>query len=434
MTRAPSHHAWNAPRLQASLAGNLVLIGGALDESAEILQRVIALAAGGREAGSERYGAPRIAILTTASEPAGSAEAAASNTEENDEADGRYYIGLFERHGAVGVPIPIGVSPEPTFAGSSYHRGSAKSEQIAELVRSCDGVFLGGGDQTHYVLALFESARPELPPFGERRDTAVMRALREVLERGGVVAGTSAGLAVQQAAPMVSGGTSRAAWEHGATPGYEDDDRLRHIEAGGLGFFGEGLLDSHFNEWGRVTRAIRLAHDTSERLAVGVDEHTALVYSRADRTGEVVGSGGVSVLDISEAKFDDGTRGKSVTGVRWSHLTAGERYDFATGETSRAAEILFDPEIGEAPKPATDIWGEDRGIELLRLAQGLLASSGRVASATTSAPDGKPSDTRQATDAPEFSISLERDSRTAWTRPGGFADLCLSITPLSLTS
>lgn len=430
MTRVPSHHAWNAPRLQASAAGTLVLIGGALDESAEILQRVVNLAASGRNersnCGGTLGGEPRIAILTTASEPAESADAAASSTEENDEADGRYYVELFARHGAVGVPIPVGASSEPSYEGSSYHRGSARSEQVAELVRSCDGVFLGGGDQTHYVLALFDSARPELPPFGERHDTAVMRALREVLDRGGVVAGTSAGLAVQQAAPMVSGGTSRAAWQHDATPGYEDDELLRYIEAGGLGFFGEGLLDSHFNEWGRVPRAIRLARDTNERLAIGVDEHTALVYSRVDRMGEVIGSGGVSMLDVGEASFDDGARGKSVTGVRWSHLTAGDRHDFATGATSRAAEILFEPGTGEEPKPATDIWGEDRGIELLRLAQGLLASAGLTASATTG--------TSEVTAAPEYGISLRRDSRTTWTRPGGFAELCLSIIPLSPTS
>jgi cyanophycinase len=250
-----------------------------------------------------------------------------------------------------------------------------------------------------------------------------MRAIREVLGHGGVVAGTSAGLAAQQAAPMVSGGSSSEAWLHGATSGYADDDRLRYIPAGGLGLFDEGLLDSHFNEWGRVTRAIRLAGDTNEHLAIGVDEHTALVYSMRDRTGEIIGTGGVSILDIAEATFAKGANGPGVLNVRWHHFTAGDRYNFSTGETRRATATHVAPGTGTAPETAPDVWGEGRGLALLHLAQHLLASPERLATGETNAASG----------TPRFRISLYRDERTTWTRPGGFADLRLSITPLPST-
>lgn len=424
MTHTPSVNTRNAQRCDAPAPGSLVLIGGALDEDPGILQRIVALAAGEDTPSA----APRIAILTTASEPASSAADAASSTEENDEADGRYYVELFAQHGAIGVPIPVGSAPEPPFAGASYYRGTADDTQLAEAVRSCDGVFFGGGDQTHYVLALFRSHDSSQPPFEQRHETAVMAAIRDVLDRGGVIAGTSAGLAVQQAAPMVSGGTSREGWLHGASAGYADDDTLRYIPAGGLGFFSEGLLDSHFNEWGRVTRAIRLAHDTQERLAIGVDEHTALVYSPAHRSGEVIGTGGVSILDLAEAEFADGAAGPGVLGVRWTHLTAGDRFDFARGETTRASMTHVAPGAGAAPAPAHDVWGEDRGTALLHLAQQLLASPDRHAAGDTA----NDTTTNSTPDhGSRFRVTLDRDERTTWTDPGGFADLRLSITPLS---
>lgn len=399
-------------------AGTLVLIGGALDEDPQILQRIISLAAEARDA-HDQNAPPRIAIFTTASDPAESAADAASTTAENDEADGRYYVELFARHGALGIPIPVGIAADPLWPGASYHRGAATSEQVAETVQSCDAIFFGGGDQTHYVLALFRSEDPQQQPFGARHDTAVMRAVREVLERGGVVAGTSAGLAVQQAAPMVSGGGSAEAWTRGATAGHADDDLLRYIPAGGLGFFPEGLLDSHFNEWGRVARAVRLAQATNERLAIGVDEHTALVYSRRDRLGEVLGTGGVSTLDLTEAAFAAGANGPGVVGVRWSHFTAGDRYDFRNATSIRSTEVHVEPGSGAAPQTVGDVWGSEHGLALLHLAQRLVASPQRIATGESAAVAGT-----------QFRVTLHRDERTTWTEPGGFAELGLSITPI----
>jgi len=429
-------------------AGTLVLIGGALDEDPAILDRIVALARDART--GEGGGAPRIAIFTTASQPAPSAaEAAAADPEhadvENDEADGRYYVDLFARHGAIGVPIPVGSAAEPPFPGAAYHRGTAESDELAELVRSCSGVFFGGGDQTHYVLALFRAADPTQPHLDAvtglgtgiatgtgRRDTAVMRAVREVLARGGVVAGTSAGLAIQQGAHMVSGGTSRAAWLGDVEPGYADDDALRHLPEGGFGFFTEGMLDSHFNEWGRVPRAVRLATSLVRPLVFGVDEHTALVYRPAERSGEVIGAGGVSILDLGAVELGAVERGGSqasgaagdggrpaVLGVRWSHLTAGDGYDFARGLATRADAERVGADAAAPPvnEHGEDVWSENSPA-LLRLAQRLLASSSRVASGDS------PDDV-----APRFRITLLRDERTSWTEAGGFTDLVLSIIP-----
>ncbi|KIP51797.1 cyanophycinase [Leucobacter komagatae] len=397
--------------------GHLVLIGGALDESPEILTRIIELA--GARRGTR---APRIAILTTASEPATSAEAAQDPTTESDEADGRYYAELFERHGAVGVPIPIGASAQPAYPGSPYSRATASQADTAELIRGADGVFLGGGDQTNYVLALFTSSVAGEPPFGARTDTPALTAIREVLALGGVVAGTSAGLAVQQGADMVSGGADiHNAWKHGATPGYdierEGRDALTHVPAGGLGLFPEALLDSHFSEWARPPRSIRLARALGRSACVGVDEHTALVYDRATRTSEVIGMRGVSLLNFDGCEG----AGDTIIGTRWSYLVPGDSHDFASGTTKRG-DMLADLELPLAPAAGVDLWADDGSRPLLTLAQSLLASPELAAS-------GESSVERH----PGYRTTLRRDERTLALPTGGFSDLIISITPISTT-
>ncbi|WP_125098162.1 cyanophycinase [Leucobacter chromiireducens] len=400
-------------------AGTLVLIGGALDEHAGILSRIVALADARRGSG-----APRIAILTTASEPAPSAAASADPSLENDAADGQYYVELFTRHGATGLPIPVGASSAPPYAGAAYHAGRASDPEVAELVRSADAVFLGGGDQSHYVRALFTH-----DPAGAatRTETPVLTAIREVLDRGGVIAGTSAGLAVQQGAFMVTGGADiHTAWAHGAAPGTDREidgrEALSYDPVGGLGLFTEALLDSHFSEWGRPARAVRLARDTAQRRCIGVDEHTAFVYDRATRVAEVLGDRGVSFLDLDGAEG----RGDSVLGTRWSYLVPGDRHDFATDVTVRGTQpagLGLDPDpdldpAGAAPSAAGDIWADDGSRPLLALAQRLLASPDSTAR-------GESAEDR----TPRYRTSLHRDERTIAFPTGGFAELILSITP-----
>lgn len=414
-------------------SGYLVLIGGALDESAEILSRVVTLAGKRRNSDS-----PRIAILTTASEPAAAAGDAMDPEAENDENDGQYYVDLFARFGAVGVPIPIGVRLTPPYPGATYVRDQAENPDVAALIESADGVFLGGGDQTHYVLSLFRAETLGEQPFGPRRDTIALRAIRAVLDRGGVVAGTSAGLAVQQGVDMVSGGADiHHAWTHGASAGYDRSidgiDAMTFVPAGGLGLFPEALLDSHFSEWGRPVRAIRLATETGHRCLVGVDEHTALVYSRASRRAEVIGKRGVSLLDFDGCELSpsngssssDGSSGDAVLGTRWTYLVPGDRHDFASGATSRGereAELDLpqtDSAPGCEPTSPTDLWTDDGSRPLLALAQSLLASSERTAHGTSAADR-----------TPRYRTTLHRDERTVALSTGGFADLIISITPV----
>ncbi len=70
--------------------------------------------------------------------------------------------------------------------------------------------------------------------------------------------------------------------------------------------------------------------DTGTRFGFGLAEDTAL-YVPPDGPLEVIGSGGVTVVDVSHAKLRDGLHGATVSGVVLHHLTSGDTMDHRTG-------------------------------------------------------------------------------------------------------
>ncbi len=259
-------------------AQSLVVIGGGLEDPA-IYDRIIELGGG--------PGKARIGILTTGS----------ATPEEN----GRFYLDAFASRGAAAEWLPL----------TSRKRGGAEDPALAAQAGQCNVFFLGGGDQRRYTRALLRK---------DGSDTAVLRAIRQAFESGGVVAGTSAGAAVLVGAPMVTGGESYDAL---ARP-RRVTDRAR----GGLRLFRFGLIDTHFGERGRQGRIIRLAARRGVELAFGIDEDTALVVTDAlgARPGmQAVGRGGVSVFDLTRARV--ARRGRwRVDNLRSHYLMAGDSF------------------------------------------------------------------------------------------------------------
>lgn len=399
-----------APR-EPDPAGTLVLIGGALDENATILERIARLA----DPDGDGPQAGRIALITAAASPARTPEAAADPDLNNAAANGLYYGALFERHGLASYAVPL--DGAVNYDGDPYTPAAAHDPAVVEQVRASTAVFLGGGDQMRYVRTLLDCVGQEAREAHHRCvDTPLLAAVREVLDRGGVVAGVSAGLTAQQGPDMITGGESYQAWRDGATPGYLDDaTELGFVPHGGLGFFDEALLDSHFTTWGRQARAIRLADETRHELVVGVDETTALVYDRATRTGEVIGEHGVSLLEVERGDV----RRETATDVRWSLLVAGDRIDFATGAIEPGAERRTGAGVGSAPPLLADAWDSLDGAggtdSLRELARALVASAGDVAVGDT------------LETGPQYRTTLTRDARTSWWAGGGFEGLRLDI-------
>jgi cyanophycinase len=416
MIAASAAPALAAPTAREKAPGpHAVLIGGNLQENAEILQTIVDLAdpdgAGPRPA--------RIAIVTAAASSARTPAEAADPTRNNAAANGLYYADLFSRFGAETYAVPIDTRVD--FEGDPYSPDRASDPQVAAEIAASTGVFFGGGDQMRYVRTLFACADAPLEAFTSCDDTPAMAAIRQVAERG-LVAGVSAGLTIQQGADMITGGESYQAWRDGATAGYLDDaTALGYLPYGGFGFVDGVLIDSHFTTWGRQGRAAKLALETGNPYVLGVDETTAVVLDRKKEKGYVIGEHGASILDVTRARATD----TGVENVRWSYASAGDEIDLrGDAEVERGKGAKRVKPQGANPAIRADVWDSIDG-------PGGVYSLRDLAREVTVSQSGAGSGLSFET-APQYRIDLVRDRKTdVWTTPAGavsFTDLRMDIT------
>ncbi len=280
--------------------GTLIMIGGALaDDNTQIYGEIV------RRAGGPHA---KIGVITAASVPPSRDADAGTARAANSVSNGRIYTDLLRRHGAGQAEwVPIDLD----------HIGAADDPRVVAQVESMSGFLFGGGDQSRLVTTLLHGKT--------HTDSKVLAVIRAKLAAGAVVAGTSAGAQIQAGPDMVTGGATYQGLRDGSGPGYfEDATRLSYLGRGGFGFFKDGLLDTHFSAFGRLGRAVRLASDTGRDRVFGLDPDTAL-----EATGgslRVLGSHGVSVLDLRSAVPGLRAGRWAITGVRWSYLTSGSTY------------------------------------------------------------------------------------------------------------
>jgi len=195
-------------------------------------------------------------------------------------------------------------------------RAEASQPGKLELFEGATGVFFSGGDQLRITSQI--------------GDTPLEARIREVYERGGVVAGTSAGASVMCETMLVSG-SSRESYRIG-------DLQM----APGLGFVRGVIIDQHFAERGRIGRLLGAVAQNPRVLGIGIDEDTAIVLD--DTRFRVIGSGAVYVVDgagithsnIAEARRDDPL---SLYDVRLHVLSAGDAFDLERREPTVARTV-----------------------------------------------------------------------------------------------
>jgi cyanophycinase len=180
-------------------------------------------------------------------------------------------------------------------------------QRLRASLQWADGLFINGGDQSLTRAAWFNANGQPSPE---------LEQLRVKLAAGRLLlGGTSAGTAVQSGlapqAVMLSNGSSSHALRRGARAlpqspctadascaAPADVETLSYVQAGGIGSFQFGVLDTHFSERGRQWRLAALLDQLDLPLGVGVDETTALLLEQnADQLRlQVIGSGAVHWL------------------------------------------------------------------------------------------------------------------------------------------
>ena len=179
------------------------------------------------------------------------------------------------------------------------------------------GVFFSGGDQLRISSQI--------------GDTPIEQRVREIHERGGLLAGTSAGASVMSETMLVKG-TSGESYKIGDL----------HM-APGLGLVRNVIIDQHFAERGRFGRLFGAVAHNPRELGIGIDEDTALVLE--EERFEVIGSGCVYVVDgagvtysnIAEARPE---RALSMYDIRMHVLSSGDSFDLSLRRPTEVPDLL----------------------------------------------------------------------------------------------
>ena len=169
-------------------------------------------------------------------------------------------------------------------------------EAFLEPLRNATGIFFGGGRQWNFSDSYY--------------GTKAHRMMKEVLNRGGVVAGSSAGASIQ------------ARYLARANPLGNFDIMAPGYERGGLGFIGGVAIDQHFTQRNRQPDMSSLVNRYPQLLGIGIDERTAIVVRKS--IAEVVGDGAVYLYDRNQQSAHDDPD--------YLKLEAGSRYDLAKRE------------------------------------------------------------------------------------------------------
>jgi cyanophycinase len=188
---------------------------------------------------------------------------------------------------------------------------AVRDPALIAKVHAARGVFLTGGAQQRIVDTLQPGGRP----------TPLLEAIRGVLDRGGVIAGTSAGAAVMSHVMFRDAPDLLAVMKGTLGPGREIDR--------GLGFAAPDLfVDQHFLRRGRLGRMLPLMQAEGLELGIGVEENSAAIL-RGHRL-DVVGDGGALVVDMSDAVSDPRIGAFNIRGARLTYLGDGDRFDLRT--------------------------------------------------------------------------------------------------------
>lgn len=155
---------------------------------------------------------------------------------------------------------------------SVISREDAMGADPVALLRRAGAVFFTGGDQVKITTKM--------------GGTPLYGAVRDLYDRGGLIAGTSAGASAMGEAMLVSNGR------------HDDAHKVRgaFYMTRGLGLVRDMIIDQHFAQRARIERLIAAVAENPAVLGLGIDEDTGVILEGTDRLF-VMGSGAVYVAD-----------------------------------------------------------------------------------------------------------------------------------------
>jgi cyanophycinase len=183
-------------------------------------------------------------------------------------------------------------------------RAEAGDRDKLRVLDDAAAIFFSGGDQLRITSQI--------------GDSGIEAKVRRLYERGGLVAGTSAGASVMSDTMLVRGSSSVT-------------HRIGDLHmAPGLGLMRDVIIDQHFAERGRFGRLIGAVAHNPRVLGIGIDENTAAVIEGDEF--RVIGDGAVYIVDGSGVTYcnlaeADPDKALSMHDVCVHVLASGDRFD-----------------------------------------------------------------------------------------------------------
>ena len=253
--------------------GSLLIIGGNVGSTASIWAKFTELAGGKDKA--------VIVVVTTAS-----GDSAAYDQKDVDE-----------------VKKQTGIKDVTLLHTSDWK--VANSEKFIAPLNRATGVYFVGGRQWRIADSYL--------------NTLTHKAFWDVLARGGVIAGSSAGATIQGSF-LWRGDTHSA-------------DILIGDHTQGLGFLKNSAIDQHILVRNRQFDLVELIRKSPKLIGIGLDEATAIVVQKD--TLEVIGNSYVAIYDYNtiigngEKHVQGNNEVYTASNGPFFFLSAGERYDLA---------------------------------------------------------------------------------------------------------
>lgn len=263
--------------------GSLVIVGGAMRDTL-IIDRFIELAGG--------IDAPFVIIPT------------ASGAEEiNVERTSR----LLTARGATDVSVV-----------HSYDPAEADTEEFVAPIKRAQGVWFGGGRQWRIVDAYA----------GTKTETEI----RAVLDRGGVIGGSSAGATIQ--------GTYLARGDSKTNTILMGDHEI------GFDYLKKSAIDQHLLVRNRQHDLVEIISAHPDLLGIGLDENTAVVVTGDEM--EVIGKSFVAIYDYGLWDSNPNKVNSIPNGGKFFLLRQGDKYSLSTRNVTywqggQSRNIFSDP-------------------------------------------------------------------------------------------
>jgi cyanophycinase len=183
-----------------------------------------------------------------------------------------------------------------TWLHTKDRRKANQDEEFLAPLKTATGIWFGGGRQWNLV--------------DSYQNTAAHKLMHDVLARGGVIGGSSAGASIQG----------------DYMPRGDPLGNLNIIAEGyerGLGFLTGVAIDQHFTQRKRQPDMTLLMKAYPQLLGIGLDEGTAIVVQ--NHVAEVVGANQVAFYDAKQPPNDDDKD--------YVSLSAGQKYDLKARRT-----------------------------------------------------------------------------------------------------